>query len=195
MTQRRLLLGALGVLVVSLIFGSVYTTGALWADEETRNPGTIETGTIGLDAHGDGASSHTFPALQGTNIAVGNFTQAPLKIKNTGSTRIKFLLASAGPSITSSGSAVTVRLSGSVGGCPGGTGDLSGAFPATDTTGPHTAIALTSPSSSDWKVLDVGAESTWCVQAQLKSVTGTQPAQYQINFDFSVGQLRPGQNP
>ncbi|EGD56934.1 hypothetical protein [Gordonia neofelifaecis] len=195
MTRRRLLIGALGVLVVSLILGSVYSTGAFWADAETWNPGTVETGTIGLDAHGSGGSSYTFPALQGANIAVGNVTEAPLTITNTGSTRIRYLLSAGGPMISTTGSAVTVRLSGSVGGCAGGSGDLSGAFPATDTTGPHTAIAPGSPSSSDWKVLEIGASTTWCVRAMLKAVSGTQPAAYQINFDFAVGQLRPGQNP
>ncbi|MGB3887153.1 hypothetical protein [Gordonia sp. (in: high G+C Gram-positive bacteria)] len=197
MTRNKLLLGALGFLVVSLIFGSVYTTGAYWS--ETGSLGTqtdIGTGTIGLNPHGSGDASYSFGSLTGNNIAVGNVTEKPLTIVNTGTTRIKFQLSSAGPAITSPGSTVTVTLSGSLAGtCPGGTGNLSGAFPATDTTGPATTIGSPNPGLANWRVLDKGGSESWCVRAILKTLGGTLPAAYTINFNFSVGQLRPGTNP
>lgn len=197
MTRNKLLLGALGILVVSLIFGSVYTTGAYWSESSTVGTQTdIGTGNIGLNPHGSADPSLTFGSLTGDNIAVGNITEKPLTIVNTGTTRIKFQLATAGPQIFGSGSTVTLTLSGSVAGtCPGGTGNLSGAFPATDTTGPTTQIGSPAPGLANWRVLDKGGSETWCVRAFLKALGGTLPATYTIKFTFSVGQLRPGENP
>lgn len=189
MTQRKLLFGALGILVVCLIFGSVYTTGARWVDDEPGPGAPLTTGSIGLDAR-DGSATGTFPNLAGTGITTGNVTQATLRLVNTGSTRIKFQLSQAGPAVSTLGSA-TVKLSGIVASsCPSPAAtDLMGtpAFTATSTSAP------TSATTGIWRVLEKGGSEAWCIRAVLTALTGT--PQYRIKFLFDVGQLRPGQNP
>lgn len=183
--RRGVLYAALAVGVVVLLFGSVQTTLALWSAQADGSTTDITTGTIGL-APGSGGGSFTFPALNGSNVVPGQPRQAVLTITNTGSTPLRFRLASAGPVVSTPGSTVTVNLSGApTSTCPGTGTPLTGAFTAQNTSGPGTSF------TSPWTPLAVGASTDWCIRADLVSVTGTQPATFTITFDFAAEQIRP----
>ncbi|ATD71615.1 MULTISPECIES: hypothetical protein [Gordonia] len=184
--RRGVLYAALAILVAVLLFGSVRTTGALWAEQADVSDTDITTGTIGLAPGTGGGSSFTFPALNGTNVIPGQAQQAVLTITNAGSTPLRFRLASAGPSVSTPGATVTVNLSGAPGAsCPGTGTPLTGAFTAQDTSSPGTGF------TSPWTPLAKSASTSWCVRAELVSVTGTQPATFTINFSFAAEQTRP----
>ncbi|MCR8898852.1 hypothetical protein NWF34_18045 [Gordonia sp. GONU] len=172
--------------MAALVFGSVRTTGALWVEEAEVSDATITTGTIGLAPGSGSAPTFTFPALNGANVAPGDSRQAVLNIVNTGSTPLRFKLATAGPTVQTAGATVTVNLSGaSAGTCPGTSVSLEGAFPAQNTTGAGTGF------DSPWTPLAVGATTTWCIRSRLVSVNGTQPATFTIAFNFAAEQTRP----
>ncbi len=115
----------------------------------------------------------------------GQSSQAVLNIANTGSTPLKFRLASAGPVVSTPGASVTIRLSGSQSAtCPAANVPLSGAFPETTTPTPTAISGTVFP-------LAVGASTPWCIRAELVSVTGTQPASFTITFGFAAEQDRP----
>ncbi|ALG84085.1 hypothetical protein [Gordonia phthalatica] len=186
MTRQKALLGALVLLVVSLIFGSVYTTGAYWADDAPVSGSEITTGTIGLSAGSQSGSGYTFP-LGGQNIVVNSVNQANLVITNTGTTPINFALKTAGPSV-SNGPGVTIDLAGGVGVCPVLATDPlppTSAFTATGLTGPS------SPTAAATRPLASGASETWCIRAKLTAASGTGSSTYTIPFTFDVQQKRP----
>ncbi|MDR2280893.1 MAG: hypothetical protein LBE07_08590 [Gordonia sp. (in: high G+C Gram-positive bacteria)] len=180
MTKRNILFAALGMLVVSLLFGSLSTTFALWSDQQSSDATDVATGTIELSP-GDGTgSAFAFPALNGTNVPVGGVSQANLTIKNTGTTPLRFRLRTAGPTVSTSGATVGVTLDGSVGACPGG----PAAFTSQTVTSP---TVFTSP----WAGVVRGGQTVWCIRATLASATGTLPATYTISFAFDAEQTRP----
>ncbi|MGB3696678.1 MAG: hypothetical protein WBA05_04540 [Gordonia sp. (in: high G+C Gram-positive bacteria)] len=187
-TRRNILFAALGVLVVSLIFGSVYTTGALWADQQTENGGDVETGSILLAPGAGTADTFTFDALAAANMLPGSSTSAALTITNGGSTPLRFRLATAGPGqLAPAGTAVTMNLAGTQGpGCPG----TGAAFDAKDTSSPTTAFT-TSSAPTGWWPLAKGASTTWCITAKLVSVSPqTAPATFRMIFGFAAEQTR-----
>ncbi|ASR04175.1 hypothetical protein RVF83_22555 [Gordonia rubripertincta] len=184
-TRRGILLAALAIVVAVLFFGSVRTTGALWAERRDVSSSNITTGTLGL-APGAGGGSFTFPALNGSNVVPGQAQQAVLHVTNTGSTPLRFRLATAGPSVSTPGATVTVNLSGApASNCPGTGTPLTGAFTAQDSSAPGTVF------TSPWSPLAVGAVTSWCIRATLVSVTGAQPATFTITFGFAAEQTRP----
>ncbi|MDV7100249.1 hypothetical protein R4227_08915 [Gordonia amicalis] len=184
--RRGIFLTALAILVAVLVFGSVRTTGALWAEQADGSDTDITTGTIGLAPGAGGGSSFTFPALNGTNVIPGQAQQAVLTITNAGSTPLRFRLASAGPSVSTPGATVTVNLSGApASSCPGTGTPLTAAFTAQNTSSPGTVF------TSPWTPLAKSASTSWCIRAVLVSVTGTQPATFTITFDFAAEQTRP----
>ncbi|MCK8616409.1 hypothetical protein [Gordonia sp. C13] len=184
--RRGVLFAALAIGVVVLLFGSVQTTLALWTAQADGPASDITTGTIGLAPGSGGGSSFTFPALNGTNVVPGQPQQAVLTINNTGSAPLRFRLASAGPAVSTSGATVTVNLSGAPAStCPGTGTPLTGAFNAQNTSSPGTTF------TSSWTPLAKGATTSWCIRAELVSVTGTQPATFTIGFDFTAEQTRP----
>ncbi|WP_143965614.1 hypothetical protein [Gordonia zhaorongruii] len=185
MTRRNLLLTALGTLVVALILGSMNSTGALWAEESSSDAGDIGTGSIGLAPGTVGGTTYEFSALHGANISPGTVRQAVLNIRNTGTTPLRFRVVTAGPAVSTQGSAVGIHLSGAVADtCPSGSDDLTGAFAPIITHSPS------SPVTAAFRPLAVGASENWCIRAVLESVTGTQRAVYRIMFDFRADQTR-----
>lgn len=180
MTKRNLLLAALGMIVVSLLFGSLSTTFALWSDQQSNDATEVATGTIELSP-GDGAgSAFAFPALNGTNVPIGGVSQANLTIENTGTTSLRFRLRTAGPTVSTPGATVGVTLDGSVGACPG----AAAAFTSQTVTSP---TVFTAP----WTALPRGGQIVWCIRATLASATGVLPATYTISFTFDAEQTRP----
>ncbi|WP_168700681.1 hypothetical protein [Gordonia paraffinivorans] len=184
--RRGVLFAALAIGVVVLLFGSVQTTLALWTKQADTSGSNITTGTIGLAPGSGGGSSFTFPALNGSNMVPGQSSQAVLNIANTGSTPLKFRLASAGPVVSTPGASVSIKLSGSQSAtCPASNVPLSGAFTAAGTlTGVSDIDGVEIP-------LAVGASTAWCIRAEFVSVTGTQPATFSITFNFDAQQDRP----
>ncbi|WP_232716115.1 hypothetical protein [Gordonia metallireducens] len=184
--RRGVLFAALAIGVVVLIFGSVQTTLALWTAQADGPTSNITTGTIGLAPGSGGGSSFTFPALNGTNMLPGQSSQAVLTIANTGSTPLLFHLASAGPVVSTPGASVSIKLSGSqTPTCPGAAVPLSDAFTATN--------AINTLTDIDGTVVPLGvdASTTWCIRAELVSVSGQTPATFTINFIFKADQDRP----
>lgn len=191
MSRRHVLLAALGVLVLVLVFGSVRTTGALWADQAEVAGAEITTGTIGLAPGTADGSSFKFPGLGSESIAPGQTEQAELTIVNTGDTPLEFQLSSAGPN-SISGPPVTVELSGSVGQCPAlvppPNPPLSGAFPAKSVSAPSEDFTTVPPTLH---VLDIGESVVWCIRVTLESVSSTGSATFTITFGFDAQQTRP----
>lgn len=178
---------ALGILVAVLIFGSVQTTGARWAERSQVAIPTVGTGTIGLAPGSGSGSSFTFPALAGNNLAPSDSKQAVLTISNTGTTPLRFRLATAGPTVTTPGSTVVVNLAGSVGStCPDSGSSPSGAFAAQDTSNANTSF------TSPWHALARGASTAWCIRATLIRVAPiSQATTFTINFEFAAEQTQP----
>ncbi|GAA4677038.1 hypothetical protein [Gordonia humi] len=178
MTRRRALIAALGILVASLIFGSVRTTGALWARDSDTPDGQFTTGRFGISADGGSGQSFTF-GLGKNGVVVDETVSAPLTITNIGTPPISFQVTHAGPAVSTAGAAVQVDLSATVGGC--------------DTTGVtafsvHGATSTGSTATGSPRPLAPGAAETWCVHAVLKSASGTSPASYRIVLTFRADQ-------
>lgn len=185
LTRQRVFLAALGVLVVVLLFGSVQTTGALWADQTDGPADDLHTGTIGIRA-GDGPSSpYTFHALTATNMEPSQSVSASLNIVNTGDTPLRYRLATAGPSgVGPAGTTVTMNLAGTIGTCPG----AGSAFTAQNTSNPSTAFST----PGGWLALAKGGSTAWCVTAELVSVTpASNSASFTLTFHFEAEQTRP----
>lgn len=180
----RLLIVGIAGLVVALSLAAVRSTDALWSDRATATSTTATTGQLKLVAGGGTGSTYQFPGLAGTGQLPGQQSQAPLVITNGGTTPLRYRLTAAGPQITS-GSAVTVTLSGAVGGtCT--TGPLSGtsAFTTVDASAAGTAVV------GGWRSLAKNASETWCIRSALKAVSGTGSSTYSILFTFGTEQTR-----
>ncbi|MEK8069964.1 hypothetical protein [Rhodococcoides navarretei] len=88
-------LAAASVLVVS--FGSAQVTGALWRDEEVIGGGTITSGTLDIKLGPEGSAEvadFVIPGLGNDALTPNGFAQAPLLIRNNGSTPFVFRLQS-----------------------------------------------------------------------------------------------------
>jgi hypothetical protein len=182
--RTRLLIAALVTVVVALSLAAVRSTGALWSGSAATGATTATTGQLKLVAGGGAGSTYQFPALTGSAILPGAQTQAPLVITNGGTTPLRYRLTAAGPEV-SLGPAVTVVLSGAVGGtCTAGPLTGTTAFPTTTTSASTTAIA------GGWRSLVRGASDTWCIRTVLQSVSGAGSSTYSHLFTFATEQTR-----
>ena len=111
--------------MAGLIFASTLTTGALWRDSLALGAGQVSSGSLVL-LTGDATTqveAYAFTALAGSNLRPGSSAQAPLTMKNDGSTALGYRLAET----TTLGSAtlpaeLTLRIDGVTGdaACPTG---------------------------------------------------------------------------
>lgn len=76
-------------------FGSAQVTGALWRDEEVLGGGTITSGTLDIKLGPEGSAEvadFVIPGLGNDVLVPNGFAQAPLLIRNNGSTPFVFRL-------------------------------------------------------------------------------------------------------
>ncbi|MDZ7910293.1 MAG: hypothetical protein U5O16_00360 [Rhodococcus sp. (in: high G+C Gram-positive bacteria)] len=174
-------LAAASVLVVS--FGSAQVTGALWRDEEVIGGGTITSGTLDIRVGEAGAevNEFTIAGLGSTNLKPNGFAQAPLSIRNSGSTPFLFRLQT-----TTVGGPVPFTLTASIvvdaASCPA-IGSPTGATILYD----GNAAGAQVPVAPAARPLSPGANEVWC----FRLATSDQPPQSAsstVTFSFRADQ-------
>ncbi|MFE0748889.1 hypothetical protein [Gordonia sp. NPDC058843] len=172
------------VVVLILIAASVRSTGAYWTQTVSSDPGQVTAGRLSLSTGSGADNVYTFPELTGTALVPNQFRQAPLAIVNTGTTPLRYRLASAGPQASTT-STIAVTVAGAVGGTCTATSALgpTSAFPTLS------AVSTVATVGSAFRTLAVGAQDIWCIRSTLISVTGTQPATYTHVFGFRAEQI------
>ena len=189
MPRRRWI--AAGGALVGLIFTSTLTTGALWRDSVALNAGQLSSGSLVL-LNGDAVSqveAYAFTALAGSNLRPGSSAQAPLTMRNGGSTPLGYRL---GDTTTTGSSTLPAALSLRIDGVTGDAACSTGIDVPT-ATGPTTAVyagPLVGAASAGLRPLAPSATETLCVRIavagsapQAVSDTGTQ-----VRFTFAAVQ-------
>ncbi|OZE27560.1 hypothetical protein CH262_06120 [Rhodococcus sp. 05-2255-1e] len=178
---RHWSLAAASVLVVS--FGSAQVTGALWRDEEVLDGGTITSGTLDIKVGEAGAevNDFTITGLGSLNLGPNGFAQAPLSIRNSGSTPFLFRLQNT----TVSGTlpfTLTASTVANPDACPA-TGSPIGATVLYNNIAAGAQVPVT-PSA---RPLAPGASEVWC----FRLTTSDQPPQSAtstVMFSFRADQ-------
>lgn len=175
-------LAAASVLVVS--FGSAQVTGALWRDEEILDGGTLTSGTLDIKLGPEGAAEvadFVIPGLGNLALAPNGFAQAPLLIRNNGSTPFAFRLQSttvSGPlPFTLTASTVTNTAA-----CPA-TGTPTGATVLFN----GNAAGAQVPVAPAARPLAPGINEVWCFRLAT-SATPPQAATSRVTFSFRADQ-------
>lgn len=106
----RFLLAAAGG-VVLVVLATTGTTGALWRDEASLDPGTVTTGSLELLAGGE-PGTYVFDALSAANLAPGETSTAPLTLTNSGTTDLTYELGNV--TVASAQTPADVELAGSL---------------------------------------------------------------------------------
>ena len=176
---------------MGLIFTSTLTTGALWRDSVSLNAGQVSSGSLVL-LNGNAVTqvkAYSFTALAGTNLRPGSSAQAPLTMRNGGSTPLGYRLSDA--TITGSSTLpaqLTLRIDGVTGDAACSTGvDVPPA------TGPTTAVyagPLVGATSVGLRSLAPSAAETLCVRV---AIAGSAPqavsdTSAQVRFTFAAVQ-------
>ncbi|NYE96577.1 alternate signal-mediated exported protein [Psychromicrobium silvestre] len=89
--RRRFIFASLAVVLAFVLLGGA-GTAALWRSQTSINPGTVTTGNLVL-LNGDSGSqlkNYLFAALSGTAMSPGQSAQAPLTIRNAGTTKFTY---------------------------------------------------------------------------------------------------------
>ncbi|OZE91373.1 hypothetical protein CH302_25065 [Rhodococcus sp. 15-2388-1-1a] len=175
-------LAAASVLVVS--FGSAQVTGALWRDEEVLGGGSITSGTLDITLGPEGSAEvpiFDIPGLGNTGLVPNGFAQAPLSIRNNGSTPFVFRLQSTtvnGPLPFT----LTASTVANVGACPA-SGEPTGATVLFN----GNAAGAQVPVAPAARPLAPGADEVWC----FRLATSDQPPQSatsRVTFSFRADQ-------
>jgi hypothetical protein len=177
--------------LAGLIFASTLSTGALWRDSLPLGGGQLSSGSLVL-LTGDATTqveAYAFTALAGRNLRPGSSAQAPLTMKNDGSTPLGYRLSET----TTIGSAtlpagLTLRIDGVTGdaACSPGV-DVP---PASGSTTGVYAGPLAGATTPDLRPLAPAATETLCVRV---AVAETAPASVsgdsaQVRFTFAAVQ-------
>lgn len=180
---------AFGCALVGLIFASALTTGAFWRATLPLGAGQVSSGSLVL-LNGNAISqveAYAFTALAGSNLRPGSAAQAPLTMKNGGTTPMGYRLADT----TSSGSTtlpgqLTLRIDRVAGESACGTG-VDVPPPSGGTTSLY-AGALAGATTTGLRPLAPTATETLCVRISVadvapKSVSGMNA---QVRFTFAA---------
>jgi hypothetical protein len=179
---------AAAVLVVTVVFGSQLTTGALWASSNQVGTGTISAGTLNLvnGSSSTQSASYSFTALNGSNLAPGGSVQAPLTVTSTGDIDYTVRLKGVTQGNSALAGQITVRVIqvASAATCTA-TGDPAGTTVYAD--GP-----LESASSAYGAALAPGSSSVYCIRVKLApGATSAQSDQTtSLVFTFTGRQAR-----
>lgn len=187
---RRSWIAAGGVLA-GLIFGSALATGALWRASLPLGAGRVSSGSLVL-LNGSATSqveTYAFTALAGSNLRPGSAAQAPLTMKNGGTTPLGYRLSDT----TSFGSTtlpgqLTLRIDRVAGDAACGTG--VNVPPASGSTTPVYAGALAGATTPGLRPLAPAATEVLCIRVAVadaapKSVSGMSTS---VRFTFAAVQ-------
>lgn len=165
-------------------FGSARVTGALWRDEEVIGGGTITSGTLDIKLGPEGAvdfPNFVIPGLGNEALTPNGFAQAPLLIRNNGTTPFNFRLQN-----TTVGGALPFTLAAST---------VANAEECPSTGAPMGATVLFNGNAAGAQVpvapaaraLAPGASEVWC----FRLTTSDQPPQSAtstVTFSFRADQ-------
>lgn len=177
--------------MAGLTFASTMTTGALWRDSLPLGGGQISSGSLVL-LNGDATAqvdAYAFSALAGSNLRPGSAAQAPLTMRNGGTTALGYRLAdTTALGATTLPSQLTLDLDRVTGAAACSTGvDVP---PATGTTSSVYAGPLVGATTADLRPLAPAATETLCVRV---AVAGSAPQSVsdtsgQVRFTFAAVQ-------
>jgi hypothetical protein len=176
---------------VGLIFTSTLTTGALWRDSIALNAGQVSSGSLVL-LNGNAVTqveAYAFTALAGSNLRPGSSAQAPLTMRNGGSTLLGYRLSdttTTGSSVLPASLTLSIDEVAGDAACPIGV-DVAPA------TGPSTEVyagPLAGATSTGLRPLAPSAVETLCVRI---AVAGSAPQDIsdtstQVRFTFAAVQ-------
>ena len=166
-------------------FGSAQVTGALWRDEEVLGGGTITSGTLDIKLGPEGSAevpNFDIPGLGNTGLVPNGFAQAPLLIRNNGSTPFVFRLQSTtvnGPLPFT----LTASTVANAGACPAA-GEPTGATVLFNGSAAGAQVP-TAPAAA--RPLAPGSNEVWC----FRLTTSDQPPQSAsstVTFSFRADQ-------
>ncbi|MBY4109347.1 hypothetical protein QM588_19115 [Rhodococcus sp. IEGM 1354] len=170
--------------VAVLVFGSAQTTGALWRDEETLDGGTLDSGTLDIKLGPQGSAevqNFPIPGLGNGVLAPNGFAQAPLLIRNNGTTPFVFRLQNT----TVNGPlpfVLTASTISSTGSCPA-TGAPTGASVLYNANAAGAQI----PVAPAARLLAPGSNEVWCFRLTT-SDSPPQTATSTVTFSFRADQ-------
>ncbi len=189
MPRRRWI--AAGGALAGLIFTSTLTTGALWRDSLPLGAGPVSSGSLVL-LNGDATTqvqAYAFSALAGSNLRPGSAAQAPLTMRNGGTTALGYRLAdTTALGATTLPSQLTLDLDRVTGEAACSTGiDVP---PASGTTSAVYDGPLVGATTTDLRALAPAATETLCVRV---AVAGSAPQSVadtsaQVRFTFAAVQ-------
>lgn len=159
---KKLLLGAIGIAIVTLVLISGRQTLAQWSDAESVGGSEIRSGNLDLTVGDDGTqvADYRFTALGKTGLASGQSVQAPLVIRNSGTAPLTFRLQQVAQSNTALPLTLRVTLVSATAGCPA-TGDAAGQVLSADVP----AASAQVPAAPAARTLAVGNQEVWCFRA------------------------------
>ena len=177
--------------MVGLIFTSTLTTGALWRDSVSLNAGQVSSGSLVL-LNGDAVTqveAYAFAALTGSNLRPGSSAQAPLTVRNGGSTPLSYRLSD---TTTTGSSTLTAQLTLRVDGVSDDDACRTGVDVPT-AAGPTTVVyagPLVGATSAALRPLAPSATETLCVRI---AVTDSAPqavsaSSASVRFTFAAVQ-------
>ncbi|GAA1480091.1 hypothetical protein GCM10009624_05310 [Gordonia sinesedis] len=176
---KKLLLAAIGIGAIVLVLISGRQTLAQWSDAESVAGAQITSGTLDLTVGDDGSqvANYQFAALGKSGLASGQFVQAPLVIRNSGSTPLTFRLQQVAQSNAELPLTLRVTLVGATANCPA-TGEPTGSLLQSDVA-TTSAQVPTAPAS---RTLAVDAQEVWCFRV---TVGNTAPASTSSTLTFT----------
>jgi hypothetical protein len=176
-SRRLILIGS--ALATALLFSSTLTTGALWRASVSLDGGDLSSGSLVL-LNGNATSqveNYAFTALTGSNLRPGSTAQAPLTMKNGGSSPLGYRLSQTSTTgSTTLPTYLTLRID-TVAGEPSCTAGVD-TPPASGTTAVVYSGALVGASSTGLRPLAAAATETLCVRV---GVSNAAPASVQAD--------------
>lgn len=175
-------IAAASVLGVTLL--SAQQTGALWRAEGSLAGGTINSGVLDLTVGKSGSASKdfAFTALGGSGLGEGDYSQAPLTIKNSGNVLMKYRLQNSTQSSAAMPLSLKVTAVPSAGDCPA-QGEPTGTGKAELYNGPM--IGAQAPSSPLWQTVEAGQSEILCLRGTVGAGAPPQ-AESSVQLSFTA---------
>lgn len=179
-----------GLVGCGLIFGSTLATSALWRSAVSLDGGSVRSGSIVLlngDASGQ-TKNYAFSALTGTTLRPGSTVQAPLVVRNGGTSPLDYRLVQTFSSGASTLSAqLSLRLDVVSGTCAAGVGVAT----ATDVTATPYDGTLVGAAAPVPRRLAPGATETLCIRVGVKPDAPKTVSGASTSLTFTFGAQAP----
>lgn len=190
--RKQWMFASIAVVLVFLAAGAA-GTAALWRTHDTVNPGTVTTGSL-LLLNGDQNSqvkSYQLDAFGSAALAPGQGRQAPVLVKNAGSTAFTLDLNGISATATNQGSilldsfVLTIAQVDSLGSCPVGSASATGQQLY---QGPQQSGAR----FNNQPKLAAGSSLVLCLQGALRAnaAQAADRSGFQLSFAFRADQAR-----